>query len=468
MTGRIRSSFPRALGILCLVFGMDSPAQFQSQPSNLARSVSGQFTVLAARQESLGPFSIGRPEATTKLLRLEPSLVAVSCERIKKALGEELGPTGMWSGKVHISLQPARSDADQILVTSERFRDGWSYRLDVPNPVKPTHFVRAVVQVLLLEQANRMATTHGAEIPLWLSEGLLQQILATRSAQILLSPPTVQVNRLQIRPTDLVTRGADAATLARRALEARKPLTFEQLSWPKENQLDGPDAEVYQLSAQWFVAELCRLPEGRASLQAMLRESVNCLNWQTAFLRAYRLRFERLLDAEKWWTLTTVHVEGNEPGSSWTSAESWVRLDQILQVTAELRQAKSDLPQNAFIPLTTVIREWDWARQRPILHDRLTELVLARQLAAPVFWGLLDDYRAVLSSYLKQREKASINFSAARANAPTTRGVTRDTLRQLDRLELQRQKLKLSPAPAKTTSVAVDTRLPVRRDQQRP
>jgi len=45
-----------------------------------------------------------------------------------------------------------------------------------PGLVQSERYVRAMVQVLLLELGNRHARAHTAEIPTWLTEGLSRQL----------------------------------------------------------------------------------------------------------------------------------------------------------------------------------------------------------------------------------------------------------------------------------------------------
>ena len=59
-------------------------------------------------------------------------------------------------------LRRAQSADDPVTLTSERFKDNWGYRLDVPNPVEKTRFVRGIVQALLLEEANRKTSERPA------------------------------------------------------------------------------------------------------------------------------------------------------------------------------------------------------------------------------------------------------------------------------------------------------------------
>ena len=55
-----------------------------------------------------------------------------------------------------------------------------------------TALVRAIVSSLLLELSNRQADTHPAEVPVWLTEGLTQQLMAAATVDLIqrgLIPP---------------------------------------------------------------------------------------------------------------------------------------------------------------------------------------------------------------------------------------------------------------------------------------
>ncbi|HXE42474.1 MAG TPA: hypothetical protein VN516_05570, partial [Candidatus Baltobacteraceae bacterium] len=65
-------------------------AQLPPSMAIAARSISGQFSVIAAQQTS--PLANQLMVLTnSELVRLEPALLAVSAERIKKFLWQELG-----------------------------------------------------------------------------------------------------------------------------------------------------------------------------------------------------------------------------------------------------------------------------------------------------------------------------------------------------------------------------------------
>ena len=446
-----RSKIQLLLAALASLSWSVADAQLSEMHRNnpgLARSVSGQFIVHGGRVDPTASSGLIK---NGKLLQLEPSYVVVSCERIKHAVTEELGESGLWRGKIYISLQRAESETQEITFLAERFRDGWNYRLFVPNPVEPVRFIRALIQALLLEQANRRNPTHAAEIPLWLTEGLTQQILATRGQQVLLSPPKLHVNRLAIQPTTVDTRRNEASFLAREALADRTPLTLPELSWPKDNQLEGPDAEIYRLSSQLFFAELLRLPEGRARMIRMVDELGGCYNWQTAFFRAFSPQFERQLDVEKWWTLQLVQGTGRNLAGLWSPEESWSRLSEILQLAVETRQTRTDLPKTTLLPLASAIREWDLDRQIPVLRTKLVDLNVARQSTAETLLPLVDAYRNLLTHYIAQRTQPGASLSDNKRNSTSARTLVRETLKQLAQLEQQRAALSTAgatgPAP---------------------
>src|SRR5690242_2159031 len=101
------------LAILLCALCSSARAQFVPYDTVSARSVSGQFVVYAERQSP--PFA--RTPAFTggeNFLKLEASFLAVSCERIKHALSDELGASGQWRGTIYISVHPAESGDDEI------------------------------------------------------------------------------------------------------------------------------------------------------------------------------------------------------------------------------------------------------------------------------------------------------------------------------------------------------------------
>jgi hypothetical protein len=421
----------------------------QGLPRNIASasSQSGQFIVQAERLP--GP-AAATPNlaANPRLFRLEPRLVTVSCERIKQNLSRELGTTSPWKGRIFLALHPARAAGQNITVTSERFRDGWQYRVDLPDAVERTRYMRAIVQVILLELANRQANLRLAEPPRWLTEGLSQQLLTSSEAEIILQPPRDTVNGLSLTTTRITELKENPVDRARKKLGSRSAVSFEQLSWQSEDELAGEGADLYRASAQLFLAELLRLPDGRASLRSMLTQLPNYYNWQFAFLQAFRSHFQRPLDIEKWWALCLVQSAVPDHPQSGTLEESWKKLDLTVHAPAPPRAGKPEQGPAPDVTLQTVIRTWDRTRQAAMLTRKLHELALLRSRVAPELVVLVQEYCQVIETHLQNQARTSSIPLLGRKTGSSR--VAQETLRRLDGLDDRRDALRPPPTSAAT------------------
>jgi hypothetical protein len=265
-----------------------------------------------------------------------------------------------------------------------------------------------MVQVLLLEMANRTAQARAAEIPLWLIEGFAQLLLASNEVDLIVPPPHATANGLSFSATLLNARKETLLQQAQKKLHGRPPLSFENLSWPPELGLSGDAGDLYRGSAQLFVGELLRLPEGRACLRAMLAQLPQHYNWQFAFLGAFHARFERPLDVEKWWALSLTEAIGRGLTQAWSLEESRQKLDQAVQSAVQVRTGTNELPLRAEVTLQNMIREWDPLRQTTALHGTLRELGLLRLRIAQEYVGMVQDYAQVIETYLQQRDRSSL------------------------------------------------------------
>lgn len=435
---------PVVVILLLLASSIAASAQFALPEGESARSMSGQFIVRGpvGNQPQSTRLRFG---STDDLLALEPSFLVVSCERIKQAVWRELGVSGSWSGTIFIALRPARDADDTVTVVCNRFRDGWEYQLDMPQPLEKRIFMRTVVQTVLLELANRNAGRRSVEIPQWLTEGLVQQLLASSEGELMLPTPDKAPNGMMITRTVIEKRQTDPLASARQILGKAPPLTLEQLCWPTVAQLAREDGGIYQSSAQLFTSELLNLKNGPACMSAMLGELARCYNWQTAFLRAFRPHFSRMLDVEKWWALQMVNFTGRAPSRLWTLEESRRKLDEILLTPAQVRQTTDQLPLRTELTLQTVIAEWDFARQKSILDDKVSVLDFLRFRLAPELAGLAGEYQNALAGYLDQRAKGAFTLPGSKLPGPTVKGLVRDTVKQLDALDEKRTALKSAP-----------------------
>ena len=434
------------VAVIVLLFAarITMPAQTGSPVNRPVRSVTGQFFVSDA---GLGAGSSAKLSATRpnpNLLALEPSFLAVSCERIKQALYANLGVTTQSRGIVYITIRPLRGPDKDYAYTTERFGNNWIYRLELPPQVERRRLVRVLVQVLLQEMANRKAIDHVAEIPAWLTEGFAQQLFNSREVELVLSPPTQSFGALMVGATNIQARLRDPLETARRVLRDQPPLSIAELSWPGQ-QIDSDAGEVFRCSAQLFVTELMGLNRGRESLRAVIDNLAGCYNWQTAFLRAFSPQFANQLAVEKWWTLQVVHFVGRDPRHLWTVAESWQQLADVLHASVAVRRTNRDMPAHADVTLQTVIRDWEPLRQAPAIRSKINELEMAQMRVAPPFIVLVNDYRRVLATYVQQRERATSTLAKLWLFTPSVGKVVREAIQQLD--ELDRQRAALRPKP---------------------
>lgn len=416
------------LVIACSVLFWIAPGRLFSAEPMTVRSQSGQFLVRGLPWAT--PLASSTPLPGVSYVRLDPKLVTVSCERIKEALLQELRMNDQWRGAIYISLHPVRQDNESIVVTSVRYIDGWSYRVDAPEQVNTARFIKAVTQVLLLEIANRQPGPHPVELPLWLTEGLASHLQATAALSL-----TVEPNMRIVRDE----RNRDPLALARARLRAHSPLTLNELNWPTEEQLLGQNAEVYQSCAHLFVHELLRLKNGPEKLRRMLAGLPDHLNWQTSFLQAFKAYFPRLIDVDKWWALNVVHLTGRDLMSMWPREESVRRLDEILGTTVQLRVIPKELPMSAEVRLQNIIAEWEFSRQTPVLLQKMNYLEVLRMRAAHELAGLVEAYRQTLEAYLQRRNQAAARAALKNQPSPSTRLIVDDTIERLDDLDKQRE-----------------------------
>ncbi len=416
---------PAALAAALFVWAALLPARALEPVAVLSRSE--QF--LTHGLPLPASFWAAGPASGVSYVHLDPNLLAVSCEHIKDVLLRELGLKDQWKGKVTLFLHPVRADNEPIRVTSTRYRDGWLYRVEMPDQVERDRFVRAVMEVLLLEMANRRAGRPSAELPPWLVAGLTAHLESV-------SGLIIERARHERRQEPL--------RALRERLQQRPPLSWQELSWPDNEPLAPADPAQYRDSAHLLIWHLLRLKDGRECLREMMAQLPDHLNWQTAFLRAFRPHFASLADVEKWWALNAVHFSGHDVAQSWPRDEAWRKLDDILLTSVEIRLKASELPLASRASLQTIIAEWDYLRQRPLLQRKINHLQALRWRVPRDVLALVDDYLATLDHYLQQRDRTSSAPVLKNETLPNIKIVRRDTLRQLDaldaeRLQLQRQ-----------------------------
>ena len=446
-----RSRTLRALVAGLLTFLAAARGQTSSSPPAATSSVSGQFIVSVT--SPINPYS-RRAEAgtNTDLLQLEPSLLAVSAERFKVALWTQIGmaASAPWNGKIFLVLHPARTTDEDVVIAAQPFIHSWNYRVELPDLIPRNRCARAFSTMLLLELANRNAPVSGRSsvIPAWLADGLARQILEAAETKVILSAPTKTIDGIAQTRLEEKRRGLDSLAGARRTLQNYPALTFEQLSWPTDAQLNGNDDGVYLASAQLFVHDLLALKNGAANVRAMLAQLPAHENWQSAFFAAFHENFQRPLDVEKWWSLRVVNFATRAPGPQWTSAVSREKLAAALVVPVDVRYSSNSLPAYAEISLQSALKNFPPERQVEIIRTKLRDLELIQLRLTPPLAPVAAGYCQALADFLGGSKK-SFFYQPASASA---------TIKKLDTLDARRRdvetRLKLSELPLNVNRLA--------------
>jgi len=419
--------------------------QYSFTDQNPISSVSGQFLVSSLAAGGSAPRDAGL-EADTNLIHLNTALLAVAAERFKSSLWQQLGIPAQdhWSGKIFLRLHPARSGDELVTITAAPFLNRWSYTVELPDRVSALRYARALSGVLLLELANRTAAPegHSAELPAWLVDGLAGQLLAADGEEILLTAPVGRNGRMGVGRLNRSEHAVDALAGARPILQNLPVLTFDQLSWPTEDQLENRDGGAYFASAQVFQWELLGLKNGREKMRALLAALPAYYNWQTAFYHAFGPDFQGPLDVEKWWALSVANFAAHASGPRWTTDVSLARLDAVLSVPVDYRGSSNALPAHAEISLQSALRNLAPAQRDLVLQTKVRDLTLVEFRLAPSFGNLAEAYRRALADFLG--EAATIR----RASVANKHGVPVDeqirlaeALKTLDALDGRRRDL---------------------------
>ena len=394
-------------------------------------SASKQFTVRGKPQRSAFATS-----AKDDQIYLSPAVLVVSCERIKETVAKELGWVEPWRGSIFVNVHPLRFDNERPELQAFRTTDGWRYRLEVPDQISRTRLIESIVEALLVEFADRAATEQSVELPPWLAEGLAAHLMAGALSGLALQP-----NATNVRHNP---RNDPVGPLRAKVLEYGA-LSVDQLNWPEFDWDDRRATETYHQSAHLFVREILRLPGGPDFISATLGYLPQHLNWQSAFLRGFEARFHRMVDVEKWWALQLAGLKTHDTRIAWSVTEAQHRLEEVLYTSMEVRLGPNELPHVTPVALQTVINDWDFQQQVPLLRNKIIQLSLMRMRLPGELGNVSDSYRSVIEKYLQGRSKAWFGITA--------RGALQNALAQFNALDAQRTKMTLSSV----TSVAPST-----------
>jgi len=369
---------------------------------------------------------------------LEPNLLAISCERIKQALLRELGMGDLWRGRIQIAINPAMANNVPPVIGAKLYTDGWRYQVEVPQQIHKLKLVRGIVQVLLLEIANRNSGMRSAEIPLWLSEGMSQQLLNGSDTGLVFSRPPGAGTDLGSSWSNREGFRGDALAGARERLTTHAALTFAKLGDPLPDQLPEETWKTYQACSHLFVNQLLALKGGRVGLVQMLYLLPHYLNWQSAFLTAFTGVFPRLLDVEKWWAVVLVNFTGQDPRNAWSKDVALQKLNDALRPAVLVSTGPSNLPRRTQMTLQQIIQQWDYLRQHIELKKFSGQLQVMRVKMPPELVSLVTEYQTTIDSYLKRRDQAGIPRALPGMAPLQADALVKDVLKRLDELDQRR------------------------------
>jgi hypothetical protein len=362
-------------------------------------------------------------------IRLEPSLLVVSCERLKEMFLVEMGLQDQWKGSVSLMINPALDETNRPQLTLDYSTHTWSYNLELPKTISTRVLIRALMDTLLLEMANRNADSQCAEVPFWLVDGMSAHLQCFNLPTFLLQPNAqLSGNRVRLEGLEKV----------REELRRHSPLSFQQLSWPTEADADGDSSELYRSSAQLFVEQLLQFKDGNRLLGEMLRQLPEYHNWQTAFLSAFRAHFQRLLDVEKWWGLSYVDFTGTDLAAPLTAADCRRELQDALDVPGEVHFQAEHMPAEAKFTLQEVIEKWPPDDAVRALDRSVNALRLLRVRASREYRPLVDQYLKTVTSYFNTSRDPKLEWAVGNNHPSVLRILKSDTIKELDSLDQQR------------------------------
>lgn len=417
--------------LLLALLGCASLASAQTrlpQPAPLRlESRSQQFIVFGSPPGSAqGPPSLSLLE--TNHMQLEPTVLVLTCERVRTELLKELGLGDAWSGRIQIIVQGDQRPTEPVLVESQWYPGGWRYRMVVPGQLERPRLVRALTRVLLLELANRgNRSQRPAEIPLWLEEGLATHLLALHGDNL--------VPEIRTSVTLIQSANPDVFIEARRLLRGRELVAFADLAHARADQFTDEQWEIFRRTAQLLVAELVNLPDGRAALQDFLGQLSQYLNPQLAFLRGFAPHFPTPLDAEKWWSVVWMNFTARDRHMRLSLTHSLGQLEEILLAPIAVRRGTNAVPGRKDLPLREIIAHTELTQHQPAVAQASFQLQLLQHTAPVELSRLVGDYRQALLHYLKRRAEFSSTTTFKSADVKLA---TKEVLEKLDLLDVIR------------------------------
>ncbi len=398
---------PLLFTLLFLSITVSAQIQFPETAKITLRSeLEGQFIVKGIPfTPTIAPSSVGGMRFITtdtrlnwpKSVRLDPSTAIVICERIKEILLQELGLTDQWKGLIEIDIDFYPNGINRPILLSHQFlNDGFHTTMKVSDEVTPHRFIQAVVQVLLLEIANRSPYQKKATtIPLWMIEGMTQLIMQKSG------PALIPISNTRKTFSTIMENPVKKAKSRIRTLS--EPPDFNYLAFPSDKTMSGVQWMIFQDAALIFTYELLSLPEGKSCFCQTLFQLKNYKNWHLAFLSAWKKEFKELSDLEKWWALVIVSSQKDTSPNSWTIQQSLIKLNDILSESAVASVYDiNTLRAPNTIHLQMIAEHWTPLVQIYFFERIASQLKAFEMVAHPTVADLAERYRTTITDYIYQ------------------------------------------------------------------
>ena len=413
--------------LVCAWVAWGAPGPFLALPI-VTTSRSGQFIVHGHEGGWPRPGGDFRSVGDAEMVLLRPELLAVTSERIRQAVNLRLSTPDRAGSRVHLYLRRRHAVEGQLNILPQVIREGWIYHLELPEEVEWKRLVRALVEVVLLDEINRGNRADRCALsPLWLAEGVTE-LLLNEFGRDLVPESQTMLNRN--------ARRLDPVAPVRANLVGRNPLGFTELGLPDLGQLADPAQFAYfRASSALFVSELLLDPNGPALLRGFVQQLPRHLNWQTAFLRASDGRFATLLDVEKWWAVSAANVLSRDPALLWPRERVLSELELILTETAEVRGTTNGPAARRTLTLAEIVRTWEFDAQKEVLQRKVNQLRLLGVHTPRELLPLVLESQRTLDDYLTARAGAGKDGPARMNLAPRGRVLAQSAARKLEELD---------------------------------
>ncbi|MGZ8939572.1 MAG: hypothetical protein ACXW32_10220 [Limisphaerales bacterium] len=404
-------------------------------------SHSGQIVVHGSVRGGFRP----RPSGTNvvPLIEAEPQIVALMGERVSRALSQDLQVPGTYRDKIHVTVFDWVQPGQLIGLLTQIHTDGFQYKLTVPRHVEGPKLLKGLLQVLLLEYANR-GSRRAAELPNWLVEGMLRQIQTT-------VVPTYVVNR---KPMTIETSGYDRLGATRDYLQTNTPMTLQELSFTDLTKVTMDERAQFEASSHLLAHQLLRLKDGPALMARFLQTLPHTLNWQTAFYSVYQKHFRGALEFEKWWMLQWVEFKNGRGQEGWPLPVTMDRLESVLLTAMEVRADAGSIPVHREASLQEFLQLADFPTQKELLGQKLQQMFFMSLSVPKEALSLWMAYQRAIENYLQKRGVTDTQPLLKNYTEQRMQDLVRSTVQTLNELDVARAELKAGRVPVISRDLA--------------